>query len=250
MTPKANHPALRNALNHQAEVKTRRENLAKIQTATIDNQNRLEEAHRFDDLLPELQRRREDVLAAIAVGTAEDRDLVAIDTEIKKAKVEKTAHMAKYTAVHTDGHGIINGLNRKAAEIEEELRTFDGAYPRQVANVLKAEAELAAVEYRELARQLMVKFRRIVALGQIESTLATGETLTDTGVWRFLSIPCFRHLDAMKDLSNHGEANVMGESTLLRDGQGTWLHDDVDSEMKRLKGMGVDVESATAISRL
>lgn len=119
----------------------------------------------------DLLRKRQDILAEIAIGSATQGDLEELDKQIAKeqekiSKAQKVAAPAAEDAKHA-----IAGLQRKLAVACEEVKGLEGQRRDVVLNFLAFEAEKMGAEYAHLAGEFVCKFRQLLALNTIITTV-------------------------------------------------------------------------------
>lgn len=115
-------------------------------------------------VLVELLREKEDILADRAIGNDIDKKRL----EILEKQIEEEASIVKeQRQAASQAESVISGLNRKLKEAEERLDSFQKTLETVCLYYLSHEAERNGHEYAELASKLMEKAQRIIAIGKM-----------------------------------------------------------------------------------
>jgi hypothetical protein len=228
-------PELAVTLAFQGRMADKKAELSKSKVALDDQKKQLAIAHSFEDVFPALSHKREDVLAAMVVGTATARELAVVETEIDEATKLMKAHQAAHAETYRDGAGIIAGLNRKIAEVQAEIAAMSDQYRNVLAEFLRSEAERIGADYMASAQSLMVNLRQLFAIGYIEKANGTGLCLAELDRHTLLSLPCFEQLESVKSAGDQvflfdAETNKRGTA---------WLNGEVEKEVSRLLALNV-----------
>ncbi|MDH4162002.1 MAG: hypothetical protein OEW15_04850 [Nitrospirota bacterium] len=200
-------------IQYQEDVAAAERTVAELQALISDQTSTIEKARQAvpesaDDLLQE----REDILAAISLGTATGKDLKALDEQI----AAREAALEEFNKVAGNAKQIIAGLQRKLDAAENELTLLRSSRKEIINEFLMGQAELVGQEYIKLSIQLIDKFKELTALDEImgsparlsKEVRAEGFAIRRTGgdADRF-AIPTFnlKAFEGLEDKHNYGQ---------------------------------------------
>jgi len=174
----------------------------------------------------ELDKKREDVLAGLAVGKATAADLAKIDAEITKhGEAVKVAEQASAPA-----RAAIAGLQRRAEQEKHVLKNLSNARETSRRALYMAEAESAGVEFVRTAHDLHALLGRLVALNVMlgdENVLGISQA-TEYRIPTLL-LPAFNAV--------RGSSTLHDMRQLAGPGMGVPL---LNAERARLRSLGVE----------
>ena len=179
------------------EVKAHLEALAD-QRATVDH---LEELVRDmqarpapedfgDDELDALQQAREELLADIALGTAKQDELVALDGQIAEILDDSEGHQADAMSRVRDYRQTLNGLTHRLSVAKGRYDELANKTPEVIEQLLIARAGSVYEEYRRQAGALMESFHQLQGLQRLLSAaVPESQVSLLTSCWPLLFIP-------------------------------------------------------------
>lgn len=131
-----------------------------------------------------LRRKREDVLADIALGKKTDLDLKEVDREIDGVVSGFSASQnADEFGVFMRAEQSLEGLRRRKAGAEEELQRMEQVTPSLVKEFLTSEASATYSSYLMNAGKAVSDMKRIVALEALTREITGDKQTTFTGYW-------------------------------------------------------------------
>jgi hypothetical protein len=176
--------------------------------------------------------KREEILADIALGTVDKKELTAIDDQLQKVTDAASVSTGKMDETVTVARQTITGLQRKLAIVQDELEMAIFAKTCAEKRFLMAEAEKAGREYADAAIVLAANFRRLLALNAIMSD--KDRSSIESGDFRRISIPLFS-LDCHKGLGDR-EFDAIEKASQLTD-----IEADIQSEFDCFAGIGINI---------
>lgn len=175
-------------------------------------------------------KKREEILADIALGTVDAKELAAIDEQLRSATDTASESTEKMDETVIVARQTITGLRRKLEVAQEELEALKLAKIGAEERFLLAEAEKAGQEYVVTAKALSESFKRLLALNAIMDNKKF-ETI-ELGNFRQASIPLF-NLNCHKE---HGESEF---EAIINAYQFTDIETDMQSEFDRFSAIGI-----------
>lgn len=147
-------------------------------------------------VLAELLREKEDILADRAIGNDIDKKRLEI---LEKQIEEESSIVKEQRQAASQAESVISGLNRKLKEAEEQLDSFQKTLETVYLYYLTHEAERIGHEYAELASKLMEKAQGIIAIGKMieKHPEANHSNPIYSGHNEGFRIPCF-NLDSCR----------------------------------------------------
>lgn len=141
------------------------------------------------DELNNLHREREDLMADMAIGVA-NNDVRLAEIEALISKEESRISEAK--KVGDDAKKVIAGLQRKITEAEQKLADVNETLQSVYCEFLISEAEKEGARFIELSGKLWGQFSRLIALGtMIENHPGANGVSIITGNCRNIKLPLF-----------------------------------------------------------
>lgn len=219
--------AANEVIEYQEKVASIKEDINTLVHAISREEEKQQKAKEPNPVLVELKRRREDIMAEMAIG-GKDGDR----TELKKiedriAEEQKKADELK-DAASSAGIAIM-GLKRKLEAVQASLKTEEQNLEALFTQYLIAEVEKEGKEYVKLADEFAGKFKRIMALSKMISD-KKGPSITTWAVQNF-KIPGFT-LNACKDAM---------EGDNIFDYQKVNQPEEVESVRQSIKGLGINL---------
>lgn len=199
------NPKLSKVLEYQNKVKKTVKTIADIEAAIEVQQAIIDAANSFESGLPHLHTRRENLLAEMITGGASNEELVALDEEIIVEKKRHDNHAENTSQTVPDAKQSIIGLSRKLAGTVTDFDTLKSEKSIVIGAFLQAEAECLGEEYLQLMKELMVKYRLLLAYGPLLRKVDGGRIEPWAGG---ITIPLFHGLKAhqgLDTLSTPGE---------------------------------------------
>jgi hypothetical protein len=162
----------------------------------------------------QLQMQRENILAAMAIGTSGQNDLEKIDQAIadEQAKIEKD--IGDNGGFIADITQTISGLKRKLEEEGAELAGLEFSRYHSVQNYLTSEAEQIGAEYLRAACGVANIHRRLLAIDRLMNLHQSGSTINKDRPAK-LVIPLF-------NLNVHNGAESPSYPSELKDAVNTY----------------------------
>lgn len=182
--------------------------------------------------IAEATKKREEILADVALGTVDKSELAAIDEQLRKYTDSVSEATGKMNETVTHARQTITGLQRKLESAQREFETAEFARVAAERRFLLAEAEKAGKEYAEAANTIGANFRRLLALNAIMDSKKM-QTI-ECGDFRRILIPLFS-LDCHK---GHGEREF---TAIEKASQFTDIEMDIQSEFGRFAAAGISL---------
>jgi len=149
----------------------------------------------------DMGKKREDLAAEIAIGTAKPEARAALDARIAEEKKIHAEASAKAEQVIGPATAAIAGLHRRLEQAEKELASLTKEGESLYQALLWAEAERTGAEYLERADELIYLFRRLAGLNEL-----LGENVLE--IWpTHLAIPAIGRLKAFESAEKCGPNN-------------------------------------------
>lgn len=178
--------------------------LATIQAA-IDSQPQAPVSKEVDEQLSALQQQRQDLLADIALGKADDSTLPSIDAAITQIEEEKKEAIRKADEFKAAVGSTIAGLQRKRGEVQGMLV----AHNRQTVDLalayLHARAEHLGEAYMQAVSVVSENYKELIALGKVINTVKgglSGDNFLTRACWNEISLPLFK-VTACEHIRHH-----------------------------------------------
>lgn len=190
--------------------------LATIQAA-IDSQPQAPVSKEVDEQLSVLQQQRQDLLADIALGKADDSTLPSIDAAIAQIEEEKKEAIRKADEFKAAIGSTIAGLQRKRAEVEALLSAHNRQTVDLALNYLHARAEHLGEAYMQAVSVVSENYKELIALGKVINTVKGGfpdDNPLTRPCWDEISLPLFK-VTACEHIHHHHLPVVVGNSSGL-----------------------------------
>jgi chromosome segregation ATPase len=226
---------LEDVLHFQENLNEAERKVTDIQDAILKQKDIIEKANLLmQSSVEPLLRKREDILADIAVGVAKESDLKELDEQIE-IEIEKVYGAKGEVKTVTDlAQQTIAGLQRKLAPLQGELAALKEQRKGVLVRFLTSEAEKVGAEYARLADEITTKFRQLIALDGILSSTDSSESIADN--IHDLFIPQFHIQSHVAERAALWSSNGIGVmSTMDSDS----CEDDLQAEKDRISGMGI-----------
>jgi hypothetical protein len=195
---------LANVLEYQDKIREGVKTIAHLEAAIEVQQSIISAVTGYKTELPDLHTRREDLLAEIIADGASKEDLANLDEEIRIEK-ERLEGLVSHAAQSVpEAEQAIAGLRRKLEVAIAELDALNDRKPELLAAFLQAEAERLGGEYLQLTKELIVKYRLLLAYGPLLREVDGGRVLP----WSGITIPLFQGLEAHR---GQDSPNMPGE---------------------------------------
>lgn len=152
---------------HQLNIKLANSHISSIQAA-IDSQNQFIANTRA--AIPkevDRQQERHNIMADIALGTASDSDLKALDSVISKDKEKVSATENKAAPLIANAQAALSGLKRKLAAAQDELKLLESKSSEVAHRYFMGEAEKAAAQYVNNALHMKELYLRLIGLNRV-----------------------------------------------------------------------------------
>jgi chromosome segregation ATPase len=161
-----------------------------LEKVIAEKEQYLEGLQPSSSTMPQLKMQRENILAALAIGTANQTDLETIDQAITKEQADIDKKIGNNNGAITDTTQALSGLKRKLEEEESKLAELECSRYHSVHTYLLAEAEQIGVEYITAAQKVAVAHRRLLAVDKLLDKHQRGSTITAANPVK-LVIPVF-----------------------------------------------------------
>jgi hypothetical protein len=151
--------------------------------------------------MPALEKRREDLLAAIAAGEAKEDALKKLDAEIEAASARVADKVVRAEETMDRSGATLRGLQSRLDAALAKRDRLTAMTPEVLSFTLRSEIEEAGEEYRRHAEQVVSDFTRLMGLGAIMESIDRSEAgRTGYRQGRYLRLPKF-NLDVFEDLT-------------------------------------------------
>lgn len=189
-----------------------------------------------DEQFEGLQRRREDVLAAVATGEATQDAIAAIDGEIATLLADTDGQEGARLQQYRELSQTLSGLERKLKEAVDTLAQLEADTPEMLTSFLRTEAEDAGRAYIESARVVIENFQRLHTLNTLITSRGQSSPIS-VKAFPDMRLPAFV-LDCFSSVSAHDAAQGVFYSShaALAEGQFNTSRSD---ELQRLREMGL-----------
>jgi hypothetical protein len=188
--------------------------------------------------LPDLAGEREDLLAEIAMGKAQERDLHALDERISAGKKKHDEATASAQKTIGPAEATIAGLRRKLDRAEGEAHRIKAECKEALGRFLNVEVETAALEYVECAETLVRAYGKVYGLAQLARSHGFRKKLGLAVYWDSLRIPILTSASAEgKITSGHKYHLCDGVAYDSRFGCADVL------QQERIEGLGISLGS-------
>lgn len=186
----------KDVLQGQGQVMAIEQSISALNQAIALEQGKIDQANAGGQVIIDLTREIEDLMAAQAIGEQIDNERLHL---AKKQLADEKANAQQAQSSADQAVGIISGLRRKVAAADQELKASKTALNDLHLGYLYSLAETEGREYKKLADALMKKLLRLTALGKIIEKCPKNESLTPiySGWNEKLYIPGF-DLDACR----------------------------------------------------
>jgi len=178
MSRKTVATSVNDVLQIQLQIGELKKKIAVIAQAIATGQETFENGNGQNQAIADLLREKEDILAAQAMGEPIDKarldDVGKQLEELFVAEESKAQEMQKALDLAVSR---MAGLRRKLAPAEQELNALEEDRRKLYLDYLYTQAETEGREYAKLARPLMKKAMRIIALGKIIEKSPLNESL-------------------------------------------------------------------------
>lgn len=181
-----------------------------------------------------LKRRREDLLADVAVGAATTEDVRLFDERAadELRRCEEAKRSAEAQARECDQ--ALAGLGRRLDDVREELAVLCSQTDALLQSFLLSEAEAAGAEYVKAAQVVSGMYLRIVAIDRILSQQRLGtQGIGILGASPSITIPALA-LNACEAATHKNHGGLFSESVAHFDGRIDRSFVEVRDEFKRL----------------
>ena len=151
-------------LEHQHKISAARQAIDTLARAIKVQDEEIEKAiasvpHFFDRTS-----QRENMMAEIALGSANEKDLQILDEQIAEDKAAFEGAQAAATPALEKAKAIRSGLERKLTEAKAELQQLESKSREIMQSFLTHEAEATAAEYISHAQAIRMNYLRLRAL--------------------------------------------------------------------------------------
>ncbi len=230
MTKTIESPELTVLLNHQQAISNTQEQLVKLDDAIALQKANADELRNQADAIAALEAQRGDLLADIAIGEDKTQELQLLDANLEQQKSAAQARTDTLASIKQ----TTAGLERKRAQVHEELQKLQAQSPKFQRALVKEQAETLGAEYAELALRLAGLYGRLTALNNIWVGL-NGISYKPHGA--SLEIPAFS-LDAVAPHAMKYRPHAIA----LEFGTHGEVAGLIGSEKDRLRASGVEIE--------
>lgn len=162
-----NRPALAAILLHQETCATLINRINELESTISEQEFVMENAMSEIPSFPDRKLEREDLLAAISMGTANDAQLVTFDNQIEKERAEVNNAKSLHEPIIIKTRQTVAGLVRALEALKVELDTAELRTKSVVNEMLLEEAEIACTDYVNLALRVKERFLQLVALDRL-----------------------------------------------------------------------------------
>jgi hypothetical protein len=155
---------INDVLEHQKIIETEQAELDKLQ-ALIDNQQRkISTASIVNDNIPQMIRKREELLADIAIGNDDSGALSKLDADIEiMRKAQESDQLANINII-TDSENTIAGLERRAESIRARITELTNLTPEILNGLIMGMAKQSAKEFCRIDNDLSKNLTELAAL--------------------------------------------------------------------------------------
>lgn len=182
-------------LEHSAALVAARDALSELENAIAEQEVQQDTyAHNDDDSeIDALQRRREDLMADLALGNARQVDVEAIDIEIEKQLKNPNGQLGERIEKHKNALHAIAGLRRKLPALREQIDELEQKTPAAIELFLRRQADELGSQYLKEVHKLTGLYRQLMALDEFaKRRLGFSEYLFRAPTSSFLLVPSFR----------------------------------------------------------
>jgi hypothetical protein len=158
-------------LDHQQAIETEQAELDKYQALIDEQQKKISAASVTGDKVTPLIRKREELLADIALGKAKAETLEKLDSDIEQARKDQEAEQSSNKNIITDAKNTIAGLERGAESIKARIAELNHLTPSVLDYLLMGMAKQSAEEFNRLAQEMAQNLTELAALDKMISDL-------------------------------------------------------------------------------
>jgi len=180
-----------------------------------------------------LTKQREDLLAEIATGNADETGLPQLDKALKEENLAIEKAKANAETIVGKARQAIAGLQRKLFQASADLKRIEENKPEVLLQFFLNEAAIAYMDYQDAAKELSSRFGQLQALSWLirhHAPNAAGNTIEAGSI--IINVPNFNVAD------NITEAGAPSPRHLIEQG-GINLIAARETEVERLRNLGV-----------
>jgi hypothetical protein len=177
MSNKTGTTALQDIVALQSKIAAADTSLSNLENVLGEKEQALSALQPADSILPKLVLQRENILAAMVTGQANQTDLEKIDRAISAEQLKNNKSNGSNAGLIADTTQTIAGLKRKYEEEKNALAEMEFSRYHAVTDYLISEAEQIGTEYLLAAREVATLHRRLLALDSIINHRQQGATI-------------------------------------------------------------------------
>lgn len=155
---------LSDVLEHQKAIETEQVELDKYQALIDDQQSKISAVSVAEDKVTPLIRKREELLADIALGKAKAEMLGLLDSDIDRARQEQAAEQSNNENITTDARNTIAGLERRTDSIKARIAELNHLTPGILDCLFMSMAKQSAEDFSRIAQEMAQKLTELAAM--------------------------------------------------------------------------------------
>lgn len=161
------YPELKAVLDHQERLAARSQAVKSIDAAIDEQQQKLTAAREGRPSPDGLAQRRQDLLAAEALGQVSEAERQAQEHEIDREVAQLKERFASVDQSISRGEAALSGLRKQREKANEQLQALRSQANAVLAPFIVAEAEKACVEYVNAALVVKERYLHLLSLSDI-----------------------------------------------------------------------------------
>lgn len=220
---------------YQKEIQTAKNALNDLR-ARVNDQREIEaQIHCTEEQAKKLQEQRENLLADIATGDANEVKLLELDQEICQLfEDEETSETDRSRVEQT-----MAGLNRKIALAEESLQVLESKQKTVIGQYLHTLISAEAEDYLTNAKALQKSFTRMVALARMKKEAGPKSHPILPNCWDSMFIPSFRLSEFNSNDISHTSPDVLFSAELENMRNNDVFATQISAEIEDIRSQGI-----------
>jgi hypothetical protein len=195
--------SIAHVLEHQQAREAEQEELDKYQALIEEQQQKISAANIREDKVTPLIRRREELLADIALGKADAENLGKLDDDLAKARQAQETEQFTKDQIITDANNTTAGLERRTGMIKLRIAELDRLTPGILDALVMGMARQSAEDFNRIAQDMGQKLMELAALNALVSEFGARRNTGFLPDWWHIKIPNVNGVEPCSMLSGN-----------------------------------------------